>query len=130
MNANQTDFPVRTMCRVLGVSHSGFYDWQGGPSRRALTDAVLSERIRDIHAQSDATYGMPRIRAELAELGTSVGGKRIARLMQRAGLRGVNRRRGYVVTTQRDDKQRPAPDLVKREFKADAPNLLWVADMT
>jgi len=130
VNANQTDFPVRTMCRVLGVSHSGFYDWQGGPSRRALTDAVLSERIRDIHAQSDATYGMPRIRAELAELGTSVGGKRIARLMQRAGLRGVNRRRGYVVTTQRDDKQRPAPDLVKREFKADAPNLLWVADMT
>ena len=131
MNANQADFPVRAMCRVLGVSHSGFYDWQvRGPSRRALADAVLSERIRDIHAQSDATYGMPRIRAELAEQGTSVGGKRIARLMRRAGLRGVSRRRGYVVTTQRDDKQRPAPDLVKREFKADAANLLWVADMT
>lgn len=131
MNANQADFPMRAMCRVLGVSHSGFYDWQvRGPSRRALADAVLSERIRDIHAQSDATYGMPRIRAELAEQGTSVGGKRIARLMRRAGLRGVSRRRGYVVTTQRDDKQRPAPDLVKREFKADAANLLWVADMT
>ena len=131
MNANQADFPVRAMCRVLGVSHSGFYDWQvRGPSRRALADAVLSERIREIHAESDATYGMPRIRAELAEQGTAVGGKRIARLMRRAGLRGVSRRRGYVVTTQRDDKQRPAPDLVKREFKADAANLLWVADMT
>ena len=131
MNANQADFPVRAMCRVLGVSHSGFYDWQvRAPSRRALADAVLRERIREIHSQSVATYGMPRIRAELAEQGTCVGGKRIARLMRRAGLRGVSRRRGYVVTTQRDDKQRPAPDLVKREFKADAANLLWVADMT
>ncbi len=131
MNANQAAFPVRKMCRVLGVSHSGFYDWlQRPPSQRAMQDAVLVERIRTIHAESDATYGMPRIRAELVEQGVRVGGKRIARLMRGAELRGVSKRRGFTVTTQRDDKQRPAPDLVKREFKATGPNQLWVADMT
>ena len=131
MNANQAAFPVRKMCRVLGVSHSGFYDWlRRAPSQRAMGDAALSERIRAIHAESDATYGMPRIRAELVEQGVRVGGKRIARLMRAAELRGVSKRRGFVVTTQRDAKQRPAPDLVKREFKADGPNQLWVADMT
>ena len=131
MNANQATFPVRKMCRVLGVSHSGFYDWlHRPPSQRAMDDAVLGERICAIHAESDATYGMPRIRAELAEQGLRVGGKRIARLMRAAELRGVSKRRGFTVTTQRDDKQRPAPDLVKREFKAAGPNQLWVADMT
>ena len=131
MNANQAAFPVRKMCRVLGVSHSGFYDWlRRAPSPRAMHDIVLSERIRAIHADSDATYGMPRIRAELAEQGVRVGGKRIARLMRAAELRGVSKRRGFVVTTQRDAKQRPVPDLVQREFVADGPNQLWVADMT
>jgi putative transposase len=90
MSAHQANFPVRTMCRVLGVSHSGFYDWQHrGPSKRAIADAVLSERIRTIHADSHQTYGMPRIRAELAEHGVHVGGKRIVRLMRAARLRGV-----------------------------------------
>ncbi len=131
MNANQAAFAVRKMCRVLGVSHSGFYDWrQRAPSKHATDDAVLRERVRAIHADSDETYGMPRIRAELAEQGVHVGGKRIARLMRSSGLRGVSRRRGYVVTTQRDDKRRAAPDLVARKFKADGPNKLWVADMT
>jgi len=131
VNANQAAFPVRKMCRVLGVSPSGFYDWrQRPPSQRAMDDAVLGERIRTIHAESDATYGMPRIRAELAEQGVRVGGKRIARLMRAAELRGVSKRRGFTVTTQRDDKQRPAPDLVNRQFKAAGPNRLWVADMT
>jgi len=90
VNANQTDFPVRTMCRVLGVSHSGFYDWQGGPSRRALTDAVLSERIRDIHAQSDATYGMPRIRAELAELARIFHEVEVGSLVPRRVVIGIS----------------------------------------
>ena len=131
MNANQAAFPVRKMCRVLGVSHSGFYDWLNRPpSRRSMDDAVLSERIRTIHAESDSTYGMPRIRFELAEHGTRVGGKRIARLMRAAKLRGVSKRRAFIVTTQRDDKQRPAPDLVNRTFMAEAANQLWVADMT
>lgn len=131
MNANQAVFPVCTMCRMLKVSPSGFYAWQDrAPSRRALEDAVLTERIRAIHAASDQTYGSPNIHAELRDEGTRVGRKRVARLMRSAGIRGVSRRRSFVVTTRRDPGQRPALDLVKREFNAAGPNALWVADMT
>jgi putative transposase len=116
---------------MLQVSASGYYAWQGRPpSQRALDDAVLTERIRAIHAASDANYGSPNIQAELRDEGTRVGRKRVARLMRVAGLRGVSRRRGFVVTTRRDPKQRPAPDLVNRKFVAEGPNQLWVADMT
>jgi putative transposase len=122
---------IRTMCRVLDVSPSGFYDWQDrAPSNRAMANAVLTERIRTIHAESDATYGMPRVRAELIEQGERISGKRVARLMRCACIRGVSRRRGFVVTTKREPAYRPAPDLVQREFAAEAPNRLWVADMT
>jgi len=119
------------MCRVLRVSVSGYYAWCGRPpSRRRLANAVLTERIRRIHAESDGTYGMPRVRAELMDQGERVARTRIARLMRQAGVRGVSRRRGYVVTTRRDTRQRPAPDLVRRRFVAERPNELWVADMT
>lgn len=116
---------------MLQISASGYYAWQGRPpSQRTLDDAVLTERIRAIHAASDENYGSPNIHAELRDEGTRVGRKRVARLMRVAGLRGVSRRRGFVVTTRRDPKQRPAPDLVKRTFVAAGPNQLWVADMT
>jgi putative transposase len=119
------------MCRILGVSHSGYYAWLGRPpSRRALEDAVLTERIRAIHAASDGNYGSPNIHAELRDEGTRVGRKRVARLMRQAEIRGVSRRRSFVVTTQHDRKQRPAPDLVHRHFVAEGPNALWVADLT
>jgi putative transposase len=131
VNANQADVSVRTMCRVLQVSTSGYYAWrERAPSQRAIDNAVLTERIRAVHAASDATYGMPRVRAELIDQGLKVSRQRVARLMRCAGIRGVSRRRGFVVTTQRDERVRPAPDLVKREFKAEAANQLWVADMT
>ena len=131
MSANQARLPVHTMCRVLDVSASGYYAWHGrAPSRHAREDAVLTERIRLHHAESNELYGSPNIHAELRDEGTRVGRKRVARLMRAAGLRGVSRRRGFVVTTQRDRRQRPAPDLVNREFSADGPNQLWVADMT
>lgn len=73
---------------------------------------------------------MPRVRAELRDQGLQVSRKRVARLMRKAGIRGVSRRRGFTVTTERDRRQRPAPDLVNRHFHADAPDQLWVADMT
>ena len=115
--ANQACYPVRTLCRVLGVSASGFYAWRcRPPSARAMNNAVLTERIRQIHAESDETYGMPRVRAELRDQGVSVSRKRVARLMRRVGLQGVSRRRAYIVTTRRDERQRPAPDLVQRRF--------------
>jgi putative transposase len=91
------------MCRVLDVSTSRFYAWRDRvPSQRTIDDAVLTEHIRSIHAESDATYGMPRVRAELLDQGLGVSRKRVARLMRCAGLRGVSRRRGFVVTTRRD----------------------------
>jgi putative transposase len=131
MNVNQARLPVHTMCRVLEVSASGYYAWQGrAPSHHAIEDAVLTERIRLLHAASHEIYGSPNIHAELRDEGTRVGRKRVARLMRSAGLRGVSRRRAWVTTTRRDVRQRPAPDLVNREFTADGPNQLWVADMT
>lgn len=131
MKANQADFTVRQMCRVLGVSASGYYGWcSRRPSRRMAEDQALSQRIETVHEQSDGTYGMPRVRAELRSQGVAVSRKRVARLMRRAGLRGVSRRRGFVVTTQRDAANKPAKDLVNRQFHAEGPNQLWVADMT
>ena len=123
-------YPIATMCHVLGVSASGYYAWQGrAPSARAEGDARLLERIRDIHAVSRSTYGAPRIHAELAALGHAVGRKRVARLMRVAGLAGVSRRKGPP-TTQRRRDARPASDLVERNFATDAPDRLWVADIT
>jgi putative transposase len=73
---------------------------------------------------------MPRVRAELIDQGLVVSRKRVAALMRQHGIRGISRRRGFTVTTRRDTRQRPAPDLVQRKFEADGPNQLWVADMT
>jgi putative transposase len=118
------------MCRVLEVSPSGYYAWRKRPaSRRAQEDAVLLRRIRTIHEASRQSYGVPRVYRELREDGIEVGRDRVARLMRQAGLRGISRRR-FVVTTRRDARGRPAPDLVERRFKAAEPNQLWVADIS
>ena len=118
------------MCEVLGVSPSGYYAWRDRPpSRRAVADATLQRQIATIHRDNRAVYGSPRIHKELAEDGVRVGRKRVARVMRASGIRGVTRRR-YVVTTRRDPDQRPAPDLVRRDFTARGPNHLWVADIT
>jgi putative transposase len=118
------------MCRVLGVSTSGYYAWQSREQcERARTDAALSERIAQIHRASRETYGAPRIHLELHEEGQRVGRKRVARLMRTRNVVGVSRRRSFH-TTRRDPAARPAPDLVDRKFTANGPNQLWVADMT
>jgi putative transposase len=129
VSAHRALYPIATMCRVLGVSTSGYYAWSGrSPSARARSDAALLERIDTIHAASRGTYGSPRIHAELVATGSAVGRKRVARLMKGASLRGVCRRR-FVTTTVRDGA-RQAPDLVDRNFVAAAPNVLWGADIT
>jgi len=129
VSENRAVHAVATMCRVLGVSPSGYHAWvKGTPSRRAREDAALRDRIVAIHAAAHGTYGAPRIHAELAADGIHVGRKRVARLMRAEGLAGVSRRR-FVTTTVRDSA-RPAPDLVDRTFTADRPNALWVADIT
>jgi putative transposase len=118
------------MCRVLGVSTSGYYAWRRRqPSARELSDAALLEKIRAIHRESRGTYGAPRVQVELVERGVRVSRKRVARLMKQAGLVGVHRRRPVRTTTRNPDAG-PAPDLVQREFTASAPDRLWVADIT
>jgi putative transposase len=131
MSAHQANFPIRTMARVLRVSASGYYAWRNRPaSARATTDGDLTRRIRTIHASSRGTYGAPRVHAELKAEGTAVGKKRVARLMRAALLVGVSRRRRVPTTTRRDPEHRPANDLVRRNFVAEGPNELWVADIT
>jgi putative transposase len=129
VSENQASYPIATMCRLLGVSSSGYYAWaKRTPSRRAQADALLLSHIRAAHACSHGTYGAPRIHAELRANGVCVGRKRVARLMAAAGVAGVSRRR-FVRTTVRGGG-RQAPDLVDRTFAADALDVLWVADIT
>jgi putative transposase len=131
MRANQADFPIATMARVLGVSESGYHAWRHRkPSARAQADATLLQKVRTIHASSRETYGAPRVHAALQARDQRHGRKRIARLMRAARLVGASRRRGGVITTKRDKEARPAPDLVDRNFTAMKPNQLWVADIT
>jgi len=123
-------FPVAVTCRVLKVSTSGFYEWRSrGPSVRDLDDACLIEAIRDVHQRARGTYGVRRVHAELM-LGSKlrIGHGRVERLMRIAGLQGVHHRRW-----RRSGPGRlPAvfEDHVKREFVANAPDKLWVMDIT
>lgn len=128
--ANQTRFNVSRMCRLLGVSRGGFYAWTRRPlSDHAKRDVELTAMIEVIHEESRSTYGAPRVNAMLARQGEHVSVKRVARLMREAGLTGLfKKRRGK--TTISVPGIRTAPDLVKRDFFAAAPNELWVADMT
>ena len=118
------------LCRALEVSRSGYDAWcRRASAKRQPEDAALAKRIASIHQLSRGTYGSPPILEELKAEGTRVSRKRVARLMRRLSLRGVSRRK-YTRTTPRDGSARPAPDLVDRQFKADAPDRLWVADIT
>jgi putative transposase len=126
---HQADYPIASMCRLLGVSSSGYYAWmKRRPSRRAETDATLLAEIHAAHATSRGTYGAPRIHADLTAKGIRVGRKRVARLMSQGGLAGVSRRKFVVTTVKGDGRQ--APDLVERNFTTVAPDRLWVADIT
>jgi putative transposase len=130
IEAEKTRFPIQFMCRMLGVSRSGYYGWRDRPpSARNRADAALTEKIGEIHERSRETYGSPRVHAELRTLGTYCGRKRVERLMRQAGLRGCMRgqRRG---TTRRNERVAPAEDLVKRDFAATQMDKVWVADIT
>jgi transposase InsO family protein len=129
--AERADHPISLMCRMLEVSSSGFYAWLSRPpSDRQLSDAWLLERIREIHQANRGVYGAPRVHAELRIAhGIRVGRKRVERLMRTHGLSGlIPKRRGR--TTIRVPGVRVADDLVQRQFRPDAPNVLWVADIT
>jgi putative transposase len=131
VKAHQGQYPIATMCRLLGVSTSGYYAWRDrAPSARQRANAVLTETIRQIHAQSKGSYGAPTVHEELRDAHhLKVGRKRVARLMKAAGLQGVTRRK-WVTTTRREPQARPAPDLLERDFTAAGPDQRWVADVT
>jgi putative transposase len=123
--------PVSRLCRTLGVTRSGFYDWQRQPlSDRALADWLLTEQIRCIFEESEQTYGSPRVFKELVlGRGVRIGEKRVARLMRQAGLVSIYAKKRKGSTTRA--KEHPlAPDLVQRDFSVDGPDQLWVADFS
>jgi transposase InsO family protein len=121
------------LCAVIGLAPSTFYDRVGRvPSARTTADEELAERIEKIWVSSGRTYGAPRVHARLARDGVRVGRKRVERIMARRGWRGAYLRRGWATTTRRGSARAGAgvPDLVQRQFRADRPNALWVADLT
>ena len=121
---------MAVLCRMLGVSKSGYYAWRSRPpSERRRQDALLTEKIREIHSRSRETYGYPRVHAELRSLGIGCGRRRVARLMKAAGLRSCMRGKRRT-TTRRDPRAAPAPDLLGRDFVAGRPNRIWLADIT
>ena len=130
IEAERASFSVPLMCRMLDVSRSGYYGWRvRPPSKRERIDATLTERIRQIHQRSRRTYGYPRMHAELQAMGIRCGRKRVARLMRKEGLKGCLRGRKKR-TTRQNGSAVPAPDLVRRNFAAVAPDRLWAADIT
>lgn len=120
--------PVQVTCRVLGISESGFYERRTRPaSERSVRHAMLTELIRQVHAESNGTYGIARVHAELTlGRGISVGHNQIELLMRRAGLQGVRGKRRW----KRAGPDARAADLVERDFARQGPNQLWVTDIT
>lgn len=130
IEAERTSFPVQLMCRMLGVSRSGYYDWKMRlPSSRSRENATLTSKIHEIYRRSRETYGSPRIHAELRALGTRCGRKRVERLMREAGLQGCMRG-PKKRTTRRSGRAVPANDLLQRSFAATEVDKIWVADIT
>lgn len=127
------EFTIGLMCRMLTVSRSGFYAWCAGePSARALADDVLLAHVRISFLESGRTYGAPRVREDLRDVGHHVGRKRVARLMRTEGL-VARRRRAAVRTTDSTHGEPVAPNLVARQFapeKYRALNRVWVSDIT
>jgi putative transposase len=130
MQNHREEFRVGMLCKVLGVSRSGFYDWcRRGPSKRAQEDQVLAEEIQEIHRGSRRAYGSPRVHEALRLKGLACGRHRVARIMRSEGLQGCSKQRFYRTATTRSERT-AAPDLLKRDFKVDAPNRAWVGDIT
>ncbi len=131
--AHRDRFGVAPLCAVIGLAPSTFYDRSTRPpSARATADGELAEQIEKIWVSSGQTYGAPRVHAQLGRGGIYVGRKRVERIMAEHGWRGAYLRRGWATTTRRGPARAGAgtPDLVERDFTADRPNALWVADIT
>jgi transposase InsO family protein len=130
VDAEKANYPVAVLCDALEVSRSGYYAWRGRPvAPRARADARLAAQIRATHERSRRTYGSPRVHAELRARGIRVGRKRVERLMRQHGIQ-ARRRRRYCRTTDSRHELPVAPNVLQRRFEADAPNQVWVGDVT
>jgi transposase InsO family protein len=118
------------MCQVLEVSESGYYAWlKREPSEREQEDKKLGDLIEDAYQKNRQVYGIPRIHAELKEQGVHCGRKRVARLMRQRGINAKSKRRKMKTTDSQHDNP-VAPNILARDFSADAPNTKWVSDIT
>ena len=126
-------FPITMACLAAQVSRQAFHDWQqrtaAGPTGAELAEAALVALMREIHAESDATYGEPRMTEELARRGRPVNHKRVRRLMRLHGIVGVFKP-AKVRTTIPAEENPPMPDLVGRRFAPCAPDVVWCGDIT
>lgn len=131
MASHESEFGVKSMCRVLGVSRSGYYGWCNRPeSSRAQANRRLLIQIREEYQLSRKTYGSPRIHAALKRKGVTCSRKRVARLMRLEQMAARRARRHIPRTTQRDLNAVPAPNLLNQDFSSPAPDRKWVSDIT
>jgi len=132
--ADNRGYPIWLLCRVVEVPESSYYDWnrtgRAVHATRAKNNAAMTDRIRLVHAESDGTYGAPRVVAELRDGGIVVTKRRVAELMAAGNITGLSGREHSTGTTRRDRMQAPFPDLVNREFHPDSPDVCWYGDIT
>jgi putative transposase len=129
--AHAGTWPIRTACRVLGVSTSGYYAWRDRPdSARALANQQILAAIRRLHASHHGRYGSPRLQAALRTEGRHVSRGRVERLMRSAGIRAIAGRRFRPTTTSNRHSLPVAPNLLDRQFRVTRPNTVWLADIT
>ena len=127
----RADYPVTILCDVLGVSPAGYYAWRSRPeSQRSAANREIVDDIKQVHRDTSGRYGSPRIHAELKAQGRRVSRGRIERLMRHHGIRAIMARPRRVRTTDSRHDFPIAPNLLKRNFTAAAPNRIWLADIT
>jgi transposase InsO family protein len=131
IDINRSQWPIRVQCRVLDVSASGFYAWQGRqPSNRVVANQNLLQDVRRVFWDSGRRYGVRRVRQELKKQGQNVGHMRIAKIMRDNDLRALSAKRVRVTTTDSNHDLPIADNVLDRNFGALAPNEKWAADIT
>jgi transposase InsO family protein len=124
-------WPVRVMCRVLGVTDSGYYGWRVRPASESKKKQMeLTARIRTTHEHSRCTYGSPRVRAQLVSEGEAVSENTVAKLMKQAGIRVTPKKPFVPRTTESDPSHATFANVLDRDFDADLPNRKWACDIT
>jgi len=127
---HRDEFPIRRMCKVLDVSRSGYYAWRGRPaSEREMANQELYKKVKAVYHRNHRTYGSPRIYQALKRQEVTCSENRVARLMRLHGLR-ARQTKTYKTTTRRNKADPVAPNVLKRDFKAEGPNEKWLADIT